>query len=74
LGNGENASNVLETGDPLPAAAACGEGQRGGAFFAKLSNSLQRYHVDTIAAAKSADTRQRRIDKAIDLFRAGRPR
>jgi hypothetical protein len=43
-------------------------------FFGALSNSLQRYHVDNINAAKSADTRQRRIDKAIDLFMAGKRR
>jgi hypothetical protein len=41
---------------------------------AKPSNSLRGYHVDTITAAKSADTRQRRIDKAIALFRAGKQR
>ena len=44
------------------------------AFFSKLSNSLQRYHVDNINAAKSADTRQRRIEKAIALFRDGKQR
>ena len=44
------------------------------AFFAKLSNSMQRYHVDNINAAKSADTRQRRIDKAIALFLDGKQR
>jgi hypothetical protein len=44
------------------------------AFFAKLSNSLQRYHVDNINAAKSADTRQRRIDRAIGLFQQGKQR
>jgi hypothetical protein len=27
------------------------------AFFGKLSNSMQRYHVDSVTAAKSADTR-----------------
>jgi hypothetical protein len=43
-------------------------------FFAKLSNSVQRYHVDNINAAKSVDTRQRRIEKAIALFREGRQR
>ena len=37
-------------------------------FFAGLSNSLQRYHVDNINAAKAADTRQRRVEKAIALF------
>jgi hypothetical protein len=44
------------------------------AFFAKLSNSLQRYHVDNISAAKSAETRQRRIEKAISLFQEGKQR
>ena len=63
-----------EVSIPADFAAALAADEQAGAFFAKLSNSLQRYHVDTIAAAKSADTRQRRIDKAIDLFRAGRPR
>lgn len=43
-------------------------------FFATLSNSLQRYHVDNINAAKAAETRQRRIEKAISLFRERRKR
>jgi hypothetical protein len=43
-------------------------------FFEKLSNSLQRYHVDTINAAKTTATRQRRIEKAISLFREGKQR
>jgi hypothetical protein len=44
------------------------------AFFEKLSNSLQRYHVENINGAKSAETRQRRIEKAISLFREGKQR
>src|SRR3954449_5354525 len=44
------------------------------AFFARLSNSLQRYHVDNVNGAKAAETRQRRIDKAIALFGEGRKR
>jgi hypothetical protein len=43
-------------------------------FFGSLSNSLQRYHLDNINAAKTAETRQRRIDKAIGLFLEGKPR
>lgn len=43
-------------------------------FFDNLSNSLQRYHNDTINAAKTDETRQRRIDKAIALFQAGKKR
>lgn len=37
-------------------------------FFDGLSNSVQRYHVDSINAAKATETRQRRIDKAVGLF------
>ncbi|MEZ5225159.1 MAG: YdeI/OmpD-associated family protein [Acidimicrobiales bacterium] len=44
------------------------------AFFDGLSNSLQRYHIDNINGAKAADTRQRRIDKSIGLFLAGKSR
>jgi len=44
------------------------------AFFAKLSNSLQRYHIDNVNAAKTAETRQRRIEKAISLFQQGKQR
>ncbi len=43
-------------------------------FFASLSNSLQRYHVDNINSAKTSDTRQRRIDKAVGLFLENKPR
>jgi hypothetical protein len=35
---------------------------------------MQRFHVENITAAKNADTRQRRIDKAIALFLAGKQR
>ena len=48
--------------------------EQAAAFFAGLSNSLQRYHVDNITAAKSADTRQRRVEKAVALFREGKQR
>jgi uncharacterized protein DUF1905/bacteriocin resistance YdeI/OmpD-like protein len=43
-------------------------------FFGTLSNSLQRYHVDTINAAKTDGTRTRRIEKAVALFREGKQR
>ena len=59
---------------PEDFAAALAADEQAGAFFGTLSNSLQRYHADAIAAAKSAETRQRRIDKAIGLFRAGKQR
>lgn len=43
-------------------------------FFNTLSNSLQRYHCDLINGAKTDETRQKRIEKAIGLFKAGKKR
>ncbi|MGO4597748.1 YdeI/OmpD-associated family protein [Terrabacter sp. 2RAF25] len=43
-------------------------------FFDGLPNSLQRYHIDNINGAKTPETRQRRIDKAVGLFVAGKKR
>jgi D-alanyl-D-alanine dipeptidase len=43
-------------------------------FFDQLSNSLQRYHVDSVNGAKTDDTRRRRIDKSVALFRDGKQR
>ena len=41
-------------------------------FFASLSYSNQLRHVLAIEGAKTAETRQRRITKAVDQFREGR--
>jgi hypothetical protein len=68
------ADTPREINVPADFAAALAADASVGAFFAKLSNSLQRYHVDNVNAAKSAETRQRRIEKAISLFRDGKPR
>jgi len=43
-------------------------------FFAGLSNSVRRFHIDNVNGAKTDDTRQRRIEKAIALFVAGKQR
>jgi hypothetical protein len=59
---------------PADFAAALAASEQAAAFFGTLSTSMQRYHVDSITAAKSADTRQRRIDKAIALFLDGKQR
>lgn len=59
---------------PEDLAAALAADEQAGAFFAGLPNSLRRYHVDNVNAAKSADTRQRRVEKAVALFRAGKQR
>lgn len=63
---------VVEVPDDFAAALAAEPGAK--AFFEKLSNSLQRYHADNINAAKTAETRHRRIEKAISLFKAGKQR
>lgn len=44
------------------------------AFFDALSNSLQRFHADSINGAKTDETRQRRIEKAVGLFAEGKKR
>lgn len=43
-------------------------------FFDALANSLQRFHVDNINDAKTDETRQRRIEKSVGLFAAGKKR
>ena len=67
------ATSEREVNVPADFAAALAD-ERARAFFEKLSNSMQRYHVDTIHTAKSADTRQRRIEKAIAVFLEGKQR
>ncbi|MGO4604646.1 YdeI/OmpD-associated family protein [Terrabacter sp. 2YAF2] len=59
---------------PADFAAAMEERVPARQFFDGLSNSVQRYHVDTINAAKSPETRRRRIDKAVALFVTGKQR
>jgi hypothetical protein len=68
------ADSPREVDVPADFAAALAADEAVAAFFAKLSNSLQRYHIDNVNAAKSAETRQRRIDRAVALFRDGRQR
>jgi hypothetical protein len=43
-------------------------------FFERLSYSQKRWHVLSIEGAKTADTRQRRIEKSIALLREGKAR
>ncbi len=68
------ATTPREVDVPADLAAALADDERAGAFFAGLSNSLQRFHVDSVNGAKTAKTRQRRIDKAVALFREGKKR
>jgi len=59
---------------PADFAAAMDGQESARQFFDGLPNSLQRYHVDNINAAKAPETRQRRIDKSVGLFVAGKQR
>lgn len=68
------ADTPREVDVPADFAAALAAADGTSAFFEKLSNSLQRYHVDNINAAKTPETRQRRIEKAVALFREGKQR
>jgi len=68
------ADTPREVDVPEDLAAALAADETAGAFFGTLSNSLQRYHADNVAGAKTPETRQRRIDKAIALFREGKQR
>lgn len=68
------ATTPREVNVPDDFAAALKRDKAASAFFAKLSNSLQRYHIDLINGAKTAETRQRRIEKAIALFKDGKQR
>ncbi|WP_344753266.1 YdeI/OmpD-associated family protein [Gryllotalpicola koreensis] len=63
-----------EVAVPDDFAAALGAEPATAEFFAALANSLQRYHVDSINEAKTAETRRRRIEKTVALFRAGKKR
>jgi hypothetical protein len=67
-----DAPRVVDIPPDLGAAFLANQDAR--AFFDKLSNSLQRYHIDNINGAKTPATRQRRIDKSIELFLAGKQR
>ena len=68
------ADSPREVNVPADFAAALAADEAVHAFFGRLSNSLQRYHIDNVNSAKTAETRQRRIEKAVALFRDGRQR
>jgi hypothetical protein len=68
------ADRPREVDVPTDFAAALDAQEPARRFFDKLSNSLQRYHLDNINAAKAPETRQRRIDKAVGLFLEGKQR
>jgi hypothetical protein len=59
---------------PPEFAAALDEEEGAKRFFDQLSYSNKQWHVLSIEGAKSAETRQRRIQKSLDMLRDGRAR
>ena len=57
---------------PDDLAAALAAEPEAKAFFDRLSYSNQSRHVLSITDAKTPETRQRRVDKAIEMLRAGK--
>ena len=63
---------VREVDVPADLTAALDADPVAGAYFATLSHSNKLRHVLAITGAKAPETRQRRIDKSVALFREGR--
>jgi Bacteriocin-protection, YdeI or OmpD-Associated/Domain of unknown function (DUF1905) len=59
---------------PPDLAAALDAEPRARETFDRLSNSLKGYHVGQATDAKTAETRQRRIEKSVATLREGKPR
>ncbi|MEP7054122.1 MAG: YdeI/OmpD-associated family protein [Actinomycetota bacterium] len=68
------ATSPREVDVPSDFAAALASNPAAETFFSTLSNSLQRYHIDNVNGAKTPETRRRRIDRALALFRDGKQR
>ena len=59
---------------PADFAAALAKEPAAKQFYDGLSYSLRKLHADSIAGAKTPETRERRLAKALELMRAGRAR
>lgn len=68
----DTAPRTVELPDDLAAALAAEPAAQ--KFFATLSPSLRRFHVTNVESARRADTRARRVEKAVALLKEGRAR
>jgi len=66
----DTAPRTVET--PVDLQAALEAEPAAAAFYDGLSYSNKRWHVLQLAGAKSAETRQRRLDKSMAMLREGR--
>ena len=63
---------TIEVPDDLAAALAADPAAQ--AFFDGLSFSHKRWHVEQVTGAKTAETRERRVAKSVQMLGAGRAR
>jgi hypothetical protein len=68
----DDAPREIEVPDDLRTALAAAPAAQ--AFWATMSFSNQRWHVDQLAAAKTPETRARRLAKSVALLTEGRAR
>ena len=68
----DTAERTVEVPDDLRAALEAEPAARD--FWATLSASNQRWHVDQLTSAKTAETRARRLARSVGLLAAGRAR
>jgi hypothetical protein len=66
----DTAPRVMEVPPDLQTALAKDKAAK--AYFASLSYSNQRRHIDNINGAKTDETRARRIEKSVALFHEGK--
>ena len=66
----DTAPRIMEV--PADLQAALDKDKSAKAYFATLSYSNQRRHIDPINDAKTAETRARRIEKSVALFHEGK--
>jgi hypothetical protein len=67
----DTAPRVITAPDDFKAALAAGGAQE---FFESLSYSNKQWHVLQVEGAKTTETRQRRIQKSVEMLAAGRAR
>jgi hypothetical protein len=59
---------------PDDLAAALGKEPDAKRFYDTLNYSLRKMHAESVATARSPETRERRLAKVVELMRAGKPR
>ncbi len=67
-------TEIREVEVPADLAAALDADGAARTFFDSISYSNKRWHVLNVEGAKTAETRQRRIDKSVALLREGKAR